>query len=527
MRELRWGGLLPLLLLAACSISQEPAQDSTSELARIAITDFTDETELYVEFSPLMVGQETPFAAHFTRLEGFQPIAQGRVIVFLGGGNLPLEKFNIDGSQVPGIFRPVVKPQHPGQRQLAIRLVTPAFTVTHMLGAVAVYSDKEAAIQAHSSKAEKDNGISFLLEQQWQVDFALEAVRQHTLRESVAATGVVHARSDGEAQIHAPTAGHLLTSGTAFPHTGMSVKQGQILAVIAPHLAGNEGFASLELAVQKARLQYQFAVHERKRLEDLFVQKAAPEHSVVEARKEEAIARAELEAAQRRLKQYQVQSPEKMTGVLIRSPIDGIVAQVHVVPGSYLEVGEILFQVVEPDRLWLEARIAEADLGRLRNPTAAWFEVEGFEQPFQIDPEQGGQRVAFSTVVDVVSRTTSLIFEFPNPNRALRIGMFARVHVLNGKAVNDIAIPRSALVDHNGQAVVYVLLGGESFERRIVQLGIRDGNYVRSARDWLPVSASLPMAPTWSTWRLLRQRCQARVMCTDKRLGESFGSFLV
>jgi multidrug resistance efflux pump len=190
----------------------------------------------------------------------------------------------------------------------------------------------------------------------------------------------------------------------------MSVKQGQILAVIAPHLAGNEGFASLELAVQKARLQYQFAVHERKRLEDLFVQKAAPEHSVVEARKEEAIARAELEAAQRRLKQYQVQSPEKMTGVLIRSPIDGIVAQVHVVPGSYLEVGEILFQVVEPDRLWLEARIAEADLGRLRNPTAAWFEVEGFEQPFQIDPEQGGQRVAFSTVVDVVSRTTSLIF---------------------------------------------------------------------------------------------------------------------
>jgi multidrug efflux pump subunit AcrA (membrane-fusion protein) len=135
--------------------------------------------------------------------------------------------------------------------------------------------------------------------------------------------------------------------------------------------------------------------------------------------------------------------------------------------------------VVQSDRLWLEARIAEADLGRLRNPTAAWFEVEGFEQPFQIDPEQGGQRVAFSTVVDVVSRTTSLIFEFPNPNRALRIGMFARVHVLNGKAVNDIAIPRSALVDHNGQAVVYVLLGGESFERRIVQLGIRDGNYVQ------------------------------------------------
>src|SRR5699024_5623068 len=147
-------------------------------------------------------------------------------------------------------------------------------------------------------KTKQGNGISFLLEQQWQVDSALEAVRQHTLQESVAATGVVRARSDGEAQIHAPTAGHLLTSDVAFPHTGMPVKQGQILAVIAPHLAGDEDFASLELAVQKARLQYQFTVHERKHLEDLFEQKAAPEHRVVKARKEEAIAKAELETAQ-------------------------------------------------------------------------------------------------------------------------------------------------------------------------------------------------------------------------------------
>ncbi len=479
MRRLKGIGLLPLLLLTACSISQEPAQESAPKLARISITDFTDETELFVEFPLLIVGQKTPFAAHFTRLKGFQPIAQGQVTVFLGGGSLPLEKFKMDGPQVAGIFRPIVKPQHPGQRQLAIRLVTPAFTATHLLGEVTVYPDRKAAVQASPSGAKQGNGISFLLEQQWQVDFALEAVRQRTLQESIAAIGVVRARSDGEAQIHAPTAGHLLTSSTAFPHTGMSVKQGQTLAVIAPHLAGNAGFASLKLAVQKARLQYQFTVHERKRLEDLFTQNAAPEHHVVEARKEEAIAKAELEAAQRRLAQYQILSSDKSAGVPVRTPIDGIVAQVHVVPGSYLEVGESLFQVVQPDRLWLEAQIAEADLGRLGNPTAAWFEVAGFEQPFRIDPERGGRRIAFSKVVDAVSRTTPLIFEFSSPNRALRIGMFAQVHVLTGKAVNDIAVPRSALVDHNGQAVVYVLLGGESFERRIVQLGIRDGNYVQ------------------------------------------------
>ncbi|ADE14869.1 efflux transporter, RND family, MFP subunit [Nitrosococcus halophilus Nc 4] len=509
MRGLRRTGWLWLFfLLVACSASQAPVQDNAPELAGISATDFTDKTQLFVEFPPLVVGQESPFAAHLTRLEGFQPIAEGRVTVFLGGGDRPLEKFVVDAPQIPGIFRPVVTPQHSGRRQLAIRLVAPGMTVTHLLGAVTVYPDREAAAQAHPPEAEEEGGITFLLEQQWRVDFALQAVRQHTLQESVAATGVVGARADGEAQIHAPTAGHLLTHGADFPQVGRSVEQGQILAVIAPHLAAEADFASLELAVQKARSQYQFAVHERQRLEGLWAQNAAPKHRLVAARKEEAIAKAELEAARRRLEQYQLQSSGAVSGVPVRAPISGTVAQVQVAAGSYLEVGQALFHVVQTDRLWLEARIAEADLGRLHHPTAAWFEVDGFDQPFRINPEQGGQRVAFSTVVDKVSRTTPLIFEFPNPNQALRIGMFARVRVLTGKKVHDIAVPRSALVDHNGQEVVYVLVGGESFERRNVQLGIREGDTVQvlkglNAGEWVVtqgaylvhLAAASPAAP--------------------------------
>ncbi|ABA56822.1 Secretion protein HlyD [Nitrosococcus oceani ATCC 19707] len=479
MKILRFGLLGSLFLLAACSAGRESPQEGTPELGGISITDFTDKTELFVEFLPLVVGQESAFAVHLTQLEGFLPMAQGRVIVFLGGGDLPLEKFVADGSQVPRIFRPIVKPQNPGRRQLAIRLVAPAFTVTHFLGGVTVYPDLKTAAHAHPPEAEKERGITFLLEQQWQVDFALEAVRPHTLRESVAATGVVRPRSDGEVWIHAPTAGHLLTHGSDFPQVGMAVTQGQILAQIAPRMAGEADFASLQLAVQKGHSQYQFAAHERQRLEDLFKQNAMPKHRLIEARKEETIAKAELEAAQRRLAQYQVLSSGTLVGVPVRAPIKGLLTQVQVTAGSYLATGQALFHVVQTDRLWLEARIAEADLGRLHDPTAAWFEVEGFEQPFRIGPAQGARRVTFSMEVDEVSRTTPLVFEFPNPNPALRIGMFAQVHVLTGKKVHDLTVPRSALVDHNGQVVVYVLLGGESFERRSVQLGIRDGNYAQ------------------------------------------------
>ena len=138
-----------------------------------------------------------------------------------------------------------------------------------------------------------------------------------------------------------------------------------------------------------------------------------------------------------------------------------------------------MFHVVDTERLWLEASVAEADLGRLPDPRGAWFAVEGFDQTFAIDPDEGGQVVAFGNMVDPVRRTVPLVFELPNPNDLLRVGMFAEVRVWAGESVDDLAVPTSAIVDEAGQDVVYVMLGGESFERRVLRLGIRDGDYVQ------------------------------------------------
>ncbi|MEQ8497077.1 MAG: hypothetical protein RLW42_22895, partial [Gammaproteobacteria bacterium] len=46
----------------------------------VVVTDFTPYTELFVEFPPLAVGRESPFAAHFTRLKDFRPVSAGEAI---------------------------------------------------------------------------------------------------------------------------------------------------------------------------------------------------------------------------------------------------------------------------------------------------------------------------------------------------------------------------------------------------------------------------------------------------------------
>jgi RND family efflux transporter MFP subunit len=448
----------------------------------IAVTHFTDLTELFVEYPALVVGAESAFAAHLTRLDDFRPVAEGRFTVRLSGGGAPQETFSVDVPSIPGIFRPVAKPAHAGERRLELSLESPGLSATHDLGPVKVFRDAESAAAAQPTEEQGGEEISFLKEQQWKVDFATAEVTQRRLRASIAATGTIRARSDGEAVVSAPTAGHLLP-GKAFPRIGMRIAQGDTLATIVPRVAGDVDVASLELAVQRARSELQLAVRERQRLADLVKQQAAPQRRLNEADSAERVARAELEAANQRLAQYQrtldAGESGQATGVTVRAPITGTLAEIRVAAGSYVSEGQAMFHIVETDRLWLEASVAEADIGRLDAPTGAWFEVEGFDRTFEIDAETGGKLVAFGNMVDPISRTAPLVFEFDNTGHRLRVGMFARVHIWTGEQVEDAAIPAQAVVDEAGQDVAYVMLGGESFERRVLRLGVREGGYVQ------------------------------------------------
>ncbi len=449
----------------------------------IAVTHFADGTELFVEFPPLVVGKQSGFAAHLTRLDDFRPVDEGQVIVRLSGGGLPDEAFGVIGPTTPGIFRPVALPMQAGKRSITLVLESPGLNATHDLGIYRVFPDPETAAAAQPPEEDAGDEISFLKEQQWKVEFATAEIERRNLRASVTATGLIKARKDGEALVGARTAGHLLAA-EAFPRIGTRVSAGQPLATIMPRVAGDQvDVASLDLAMQRARSEHKFAESELRRMEKLVTQRAASRRALNEAENEERVAKAELAAATERLARYQgtlgSEGAAESTGVKVRAPIAGTLAEILVAAGSYVEEGDAMFHVVDTERLWLEASVAEADLGRLPEPRGAWFSVEGFEQTFAIDPDQGGQVVAFGQVVDPVRRTVPLVFEFPNVDGLLRVGMFAEVRVWAGDSTEGLAVPASAIVDEAGQDVVYVMLGGESFERRVLRLGFRDGDSIQ------------------------------------------------
>lgn len=475
---------LAALLVTACrpgATSGHAEGGHDHDVAPIAITHFAAKTQIFVEFEPFVAGKEGRMAAHFTRLADWKPLTEGQVIATLAGGAAE-ERFEVAGPSSPGIFRPAPKPGAAGKRRLTISVSTSEGTDVHDLGEVVVHPSADAAAHAAVEEPERAGLIAFLMEQQWKTEFGLAVAAEQPLRASVAANGSVRPRSDGEAHVTAPVAGRLVTAGASFPRVGMEVRRDQLLAVLAPRLGADADSATLDLAVTRARLALELAQRERERVEGLFAQQAVAERRVMEARSAEALAVEEHSAATRRLAQFQ--GTQRASGgdaagrVGLRAPVSGVIAAVAAAPGAFVAEGQELFHVVDLDRLWLEVLVPEADVGRIGTPSGASFTVDGYPKGFEVAPGKGAAPIAFGGVVDPQSRTVPLVFEVPNPGRALRAGMYARVRVFNGQARKALAIPASAVVDDGKQEVAYVLASGEAFERRPLRLGVRDGDLV-------------------------------------------------
>jgi RND family efflux transporter MFP subunit len=441
---------------------------------RLSSTTFTASTELFMEYPVLVAGEAGDFVLHFTRLTDFKPLAGGEAVIILSGGGQPDESFSTYTDK-PGIFRGLVIPKAVGSRRLSVVLRTQDGTDGHDLGEIIVHAD-EAAVKTSKDDAnhsEKTGRIVVTKEIQWKVGFATVEARSRLIRESVSASGTIRARASDEAIVAAPSAG-MLTPSPDFPRIGQVVEKGQTLAWLVPHLGGETDSVTLELGNRKARLALDLAMQERQRLEGLLKLEAIPERRVIEARNQEAAARAELEAASRRAAPYQ----EAKSGIVLRAPVSGRLAAVNTQPGATIGQGQPLFHIAGLSKLWLEAHIPEAQIGRIRDPLGAWFTADGYEGATLIEHGRNGRLVALGGVVDKESRTVPALFEFDNPEERFRIGAYAQVRVFTGEAEESPAVPASAVIEDSGQPVVFVQTGGEFFERRPVMSGLRDGDFV-------------------------------------------------
>jgi RND family efflux transporter MFP subunit len=270
---------------------------------------------------------------------------------------------------------------------------------------------------------------------------------------------------------------------------GERVKRGQLLAVLddrdlaakrAAASAARESvarnFAAAEACVAKARADFELARSKARRDADLrsagFISEAAFDASALGMKAAQAAAdnaAATLEA--RRAEANSVAADARYADALwshtrIAAPMDGLVIQRSVEPGSMVGPGTALFRLVDPATLWIAARIDEALTGRIDVGMPARIRLRNGE-------EHLGHVARISRQSDAATRELEVNVSFDAPPERFSIDQEAEVKIFAGVERGP-AVPVEALVRRDGaHGVMLVREGRRVFQR--VRVAATDG----------------------------------------------------
>ena len=477
------GGVLSACLALACGGGAGAVEAvDTVEIPPVVETRWTALSELFMEYPPLVEGETSRFAIHFTDLATFEPLRVGRAEVRLAGARE--ETFTVDAPGRPGIFGVDVAPSRAGRYRLSVVLDAPGLVDRHDLGEVTVISPAAGAALT-AAEEEEDGSIPFLKEQQWTLDFATAEGRKRQVAESLVIAAEIEPRTGGRADVTTPIAGRLADDLPPHP-VGSRVARGDRLAEIIPHSGHGEDRPALELAVAVARSALELERAGRSRAERLVAAGALPERRRLETRVAEQTAEARLAAAEAHLVQLDLTRTGQGAGVrntrfVLRAPISGVVAVSDATPGASVDEGARLFRLVALDRLHVVGALPEAALARVAELAGAELDVPGFAAPIALD-----RLVSVGRVLEPEARTVPIIYELGDPDRRLAVGQAVSLRIFASAAIEAVTVPESAVVDDAGQPVIFVQVSGESFERRPVRLGNREAGQVQIAGDVAP-----------------------------------------
>lgn len=274
---------------------------------------------------------------------------------------------------------------------------------------------------------------------------------------SIELSGHITPDPNASGKVQATQAGRVEAPDSGLPHLGQRVKKGEVLAWLIP------AATSLERGNQQAQLadleaQALIASHRAERLKQL--EGSVPQKEIDAAQTEYAALKKRRAAVAGSLYQREA----------LKAPVDGIVSVANGTVGQVAEARAVLFEVVEPDRLWIEALAYDAPLaGKITAARA----VTGDGQSFEVQFLGAGYQL----------REHALPLQFriapQNPLPAVSVGQPVRVYAATGETVKGIPVPLAAVV--KGPANdnrVWVHASAERFVPKAVQIQPLDGSRV-------------------------------------------------
>ncbi len=432
-------------------------------LEPLAYTIYSDKTELFVEFKPLIVGSKSSFAAHFTILgETFLPLTEGKVTVSLIVGESGIRNSG-DSASSPGIFRLALSPKTAGVGNLVFDIETKNYTDQIIIENITVYPNEQTA-QQNQTTNENGEEITYLKEQAWKVEFANAPVRKQTFNDIIKTNGQLLSAPGDEVMITANAGGSVVFS-SAKSIVGSEINVGSNLFTIS---GGNISTGTIDATYKEAKANYDRAKSDVERASELV------KDNIV-SQKEYLQAKVAFENAQTTFNAIAKNYSAK--GQSISSPISGFVKDILVSEGQFVEAGTPLAIVSKNKNLLLQAHLSQRYFNKLPTIQSASFKMAGIDEVFSTEA-LSGKIISFGKSASANSPFIPITFEINNIGNLVS-GSVVEVYLKSSPIPNALVIPTSSLMEEQGNFYVYVQTSGESFEKREIKIGASDGQNIQ------------------------------------------------
>jgi len=256
-------------------------------------------------------------------------------------------------------------------------------------------------------------------------------------------------------RVQSTQSGRVQPSGGDLAHVGQAVQKGDALAVVVPVITGVER-GGLQAQIAELDAQIRIAQQKVTRLNALVGSVAG---------KDIDDARSELAGVQARRAAL---SPTLVQGEVLRAPVSGVVSVANVTTGQVVESKDVLFEIVDPKRLWIEALAFDPAVASQMTSASARA-TDG--TPIKVGFVGRGLSLRQGAV--------PLQFRIENPPTSLSVGSPVTLIANVATQETGFALPRTAVVRMpNGGSAVWDHVTAERFVPRPVRLQPLDGGNV-------------------------------------------------
>lgn len=354
------------------------------------------------------------------------------------------------------------------------KFLSPAILLVLFIALISCNGGTKGAVESKEEEVIPEDIVELRADQVKLANIETGAIETRSLSGTLKVSGTIAVAPQNLATVSMPLGG-FVKSTSLLP--GNPVRKGQTLAILE-----NQEFVDIQQAYLEAKSKFDYSEAEYNRQNELYKNDVSSQKNMQQVTTEYKSLKSQVKALEQKLaligiNPTNLHEDDISSSVALLSPISGFVKAVNVNIGKFVAPSDVLFEIVNGDKLFLELTLFEKDADKVSTGQKIRFLINNETEQHEAVIYQTGKSINADKTYKVYATVTGTC-------KNVLPGMYVNA-IIESTSNTVTALPSDAIVSFDDKDYIFAFEknkeeDGKPFtEYRIieVQKGVSDGGY--------------------------------------------------